>query len=439
MEKCKKHPKYKGLREPRVNCKVCQEIWEAKQKKVKYFWSKGDEAILKKWLKSGDTNRKTICKILGYRWGPIEKKIVRMGFSVPASDYSNRTAKEPKKEMIDKISQKEFQALKQKQTLFEIIGDQILSAVKKLPTSKIQKVPIFTGKPEDEEEMGLMLSDSHIGLLVESKDSGGLGAYNVKVFLERLEFLKISLAKIFSIHFRNTPYKVINIFFIGDIIENMVLRASQMRLTDLKVVEQVILATDKFSELLSWLSTIFPEVRIHCVVGNHGRIIKDIGQFAPTDSFDYLIYKIMEQRLSDHKNIYFNISESWWMIVERMGKRFYMEHGDDFRSWIGIPFYGITRGKANIRDLLHQYLTEKGVEANFDYFRIGHIHEASDFSEVMTNGAFPGGSEYSLKKLKRGGAAVQRCFSIHPDFGVTWKRNLILDNPKNKPTIKYYE
>ena len=88
---------------------------------------------------------------------------------------------------------------------------------------------------------------------------------------------------------------------------------------------------------------------------------------------------------------------------------------------------------------MHQYLSDNGQESNFDYFLIGHIHEAADFGEVMSNGAFPGGSEYSLKNLKRGGDPVQRCFSIHPNFGVTWSRKILLDNPKEQHKIKYYK
>jgi len=400
-------------------------------------WTDKDITILHKWFNNGVCKRTDIIEQLDRSWDSIEKKLRRDGMSPPIKNTKIHH-KNPKEKMIDKIVKKEFIALHQKKTLYDIIGDQITSTVKKLPVSEVEKIDMFSNAKEDEEEMALMIGDSHIGLLVESRDSGGLGSYNVNIFLKRLEFLKISLAKIFSIHFRKTPYKVINVFFLGDIIENMVLRPSQIRLTDLKVVEQIIMASDQFSYLLTWLATIFKEVRIHCVVGNHGRIAKEIGQYAPTDSFDYLIYKIIKQRLSDHKNVFFNISESWWMIVERMGKRFYIEHGDAFRSWIGIPFYGITRGKSNIRDLLHQYLDEMGRESNFDYFLIGHIHEAADFGEVITNGAFPGGSEYSLKALKRGGAPIQRCFSIHPDYGVTWSRKILLDDPKVKPKIKYF-
>jgi len=438
--RCKKHPKYQAKRAPTSDCKVCWNMWENRDKS--YHWSKEDEAILKKWLKSKNPDRKIVCDVVNKSWGAVEKKLIRMKLDLPKlikSTTVKTQQKDSKEETMNKITQKEFQAMKKKKTLYEIIGDVIVSAVQKLPVSESEKIPIFTGEPEDEEEMCLMLGDSHVGQFTETKDSGGLGSYNVNIFLKRLEFLKISLAKIFSIHFYNTPYKVINIFFIGDIIENKVMHLSQERLTDLKLVEQVITATDQFSYLIAWLSTIFKEVRIHCIVGNHGRISKDIGHFAPTDSFDYLIYKLMEERLKDHKNVFFNISESWWMIVERMGQRFYLEHGDNFRSWAGIPFYGINRGKANLRDLLHEYYNERAEEVNFDYFLMGHIHEAVDFSNVIVNGAFPGGGEYSLKQLKRGGKAVQRCFSLHPTFGVTWSRKIVLDNPKHKSIIKYYK
>ena len=402
------------------------------------IWTDKEKKILEDWLKEENPDRDELCKKLKRNWNSIHCHLNQIKISPPPVKI-DLPIEDAKKEVAERIIQKEFKALKQKRTLYEIVGEQILSAVEKLPTGKPEKIPIFSKEDEDEEEMALLISDSHIGLLVEAKDSGGLGEYNVQIFERRLEFFKKSLAKIFAIHFRKTPYRIMNIFFLGDMIENMVLRPSQMRLTDLKIVEQIILAVDKFSYLMAWLAGIFEEVRIHCVVGNHPRPTKEIGQYAPTDNFDYLVYKIMAERLGSYGNVHFNISESWWMTVERMGIRFYVEHGEEFRSWLGIPFYGLKRGKANIRDLFHQYLDEKGRPADFDYFLIGHIHQHSKFNDIISNGAFVGGSEYSLKRLKIGNPASQFCFSIHPDFGITWQRELVLDDPQRKPKVKYYE
>jgi hypothetical protein len=37
MPSCKKHPKYKGIRKPRIDCKECHEYYKYMQSKKGYF------------------------------------------------------------------------------------------------------------------------------------------------------------------------------------------------------------------------------------------------------------------------------------------------------------------------------------------------------------------------------------------------------------------
>lgn len=349
--------------------------------------------------------------------------------------------KNHKEEFIEKETQKEFNRLFAKRTFFEVIGEELLKATKSLPLPKIEKFPIRLGKKQDEEEMCLVQSDHHIGLTVDSQESGGLGSYNFNIFKEEMQFLKTSLAKIFGIHFHNTPYKVMNIFALGDIVESRTLRPSQLRLTDLNICQQIMSAVDELAVFLAWLCEVFPIVNFYGVVGQHGRFDIDKSMHSPRDNMDYLIYHWLKERLKNYVDagrIKFHISDSWYMLVERMGVKFYLEHGDEFFSWLGIPFYGLKRGRANIRELMRQYLDEKGRQVDFDYFLTAHIHQPSDFNDIITNGSFPGGDEYSLKKLKAGIPASQKLFSIHPVFKKTWSRDILLKTPSKKPIVKFY-
>ncbi|MDD4980272.1 MAG: metallophosphoesterase [Candidatus Omnitrophica bacterium] len=303
-------------------------------------------------------------------------------------------------------------------TLFEQIGKSILRAVNKIPKYKTFKAPkIKIPSSLDEEEWGLLWSDSQIGELVNQKETGGLGNYNYEVFLRRLSFLKEGLIKIKHYH---PPVKVFNVFFLGDIIDNATIFLGQMRQVDMKVVSQVILASERIAEFLIFLAAQYEHVNCYCIVGNHGRIGKP-GEMSPTDNLEYLIYYIIKQRLSNLRNIRIEIAESWFMVIQRMTSRFFIIHGEDIRSWMTIPFYSAERSEGRWQKL---------TRAQFDYFIAAHHHQQAEFDNIIFNGSWVGGSEFSIKKLAKSGLPSQTLFSIHPTFGITWRRNVVLVDPK---------
>jgi len=341
---------------------------------------------------------------------------------------------------LERLDQDELRKLRKKKTFYEVIGDRVVAAVERLPAPPHPDVAeIVVGKRQDEEEMVLLFSDLHLGLKTRAEETGGLGEYSFETFARRMDFFKKSLKRNFEIHFTNTPYKVINIFSLGDLIESQILRASQLRATDLRVVDQVIRAVDQISYFIQWLASIFPRVNFYGVPGNHSRMTQEIGYLSPQDTFEYLIMVWLKERLANCKNVSINFSDSWWMMVERQGWKFYLEHGEEFHSWLGIPFYALQRGKMNIRELMRQYLSEQGRNVDPDYFVIGHHHTSANFQGVLMNGSWVGGTEYSLKRLKKGDSSSQKLFSIHKHFGVTWSRDILLDDSRCKPRIKVYK
>lgn len=336
--------------------------------------------------------------------------------------------------MRERLDMAEFAALKKRSTLFEIIGENILRAVQAFPPPKTPPAEkLLFNKKHEPEEMVLLWSDCQIGQIVDQQESGGLGAYNVDIFLERLEFLKTSLKKIFEIHLDNTPYPVFNIFFLGDIVEGSTIFPGQERQTDMHVVEQVMFAVDRIAEFAAWVAALYPwKVKCFCVVGNHGRVGKK-GEQSPLNNFDHLVYWIMAEKLKNIPSVEFHISKSWWMLAERTKHTFLLVHGDDIRAWMGIPYYGIERSESRYQKMLGR------AGEGFHYFCCGHHHqEAAIKSRIFANGSWVGGSEFSIKTLQVAGAPSQLLFSVHPMFGVTWERNLQLQDPAKLPPIKIY-
>ncbi len=311
--------------------------------------------------------------------------------------------------------------------LFESTAKALPQAVPPPPRS------IDIHKRKDEEEFGLLFSDLHIGTKTSPEETGGLGDYNWQKFKEEMAELKKGLHSIFEIHFSAVPYKTINVFSLGDIIENQILRPSQLRLTDMGIVSQVMGAVEEITAFLYWLAGIFPMVNIYAIPGNHDRLTQEIGYTSPKDSFEYLIWAWIKERLANCKNVKINVSNSWFMLVERLGWTFYIEHGDEFFSWLGLPFYGQQRGKMRIREMLMNYINERtGQPALPHYFLFGHTHIPAWWEGILVNGGWTGVTEYTGKRLKKGTPPAQVLFSIHQKQGITFVRNINLEQLKTR-------
>jgi len=335
----------------------------------------------------------------------------------------DKIKREAKKEVLDSIgSLKPDKFWAQMYTMFE----QVATTLPQTVPPKPQEIDI--NKKKDREEMNIVVSDVHGGAKICPEETGGLGEYNWKKFLEEMEYFKRSLHSIFEIHFQSVPYETCNVFGVGDLIENVLLRASQLRTSEIGLVKQVMGVMEEMTKFIYWLAQIFPNVNVYAVAGNHGRMSKDIGYASPQDSFEYLIWHWVKERLKGCSNVKINVSDSWFMLVERMGWTFYIEHGEAFFSWLGIPFYGQQRGKMRIREMMMNYVSEHtGQTVMPHYFIFGHSHIPAYWEGIIANGAWTGVSEFSGKVLKKGTAPSQTLFSLHPKQGITFVREINLE------------
>ncbi|MBU2177685.1 MAG: hypothetical protein KJ556_21545, partial [Gammaproteobacteria bacterium] len=174
-------------------------------------------------------------------------------------------------------------------------------------------------------------------------------------------------------------------------------------------------------------------VNCFCIPGNHGRIGKK-GEHGPTDNYDYLTYHLMKERLRQYPNVNFCIPKSMFMLVEVQGRIFYMTHGGEVRSWMGIPYYGLDRARSRIVEMMAEH------EVYPDYFITAHVHQQTTIKERhFTNGDWAGGNDFSVGKLNQASRPMQFLFSVHKDYGVTWRTPILLENPTIKKNIKIFK
>ena len=179
-------------------------------------------------------------------------------------------------------------------------------------------------------------------------------------------------------------------------------------------------------------------------------------------NWDYVMYKFIEKSMINYKNINFNLNKSWMQMATVQNKKFLLIHGDDIKSWGGLPFYGLQRAEGRYRSLLEQFKTPNEAYAickpywdkcqknpddagaaleliqnimlyskSFDYLVAGHYHIPATIptgagGKIILNGAFVGGDMYSLKNLQSAFPPVQKFFGVNKK-GVTWQYDLELE------------
>lgn len=331
---------------------------------------------------------------------------------------------EEKEKAVRENEKRILQQLVREQAAKDIIADKMVSAIKVLPPLNIQPIKIPETSSYREEEVVLMLSDIQAGTKIDLAATGGLNEYNWSILEEQFQILLKSIVSIITRMKRFAPIKTLNIAMLGDMVEGMGIYLGQAQHTDQDLYNQMF----KLADLLCWfiaeLLYLFDEIKVTCIGGNHGRIGKK-GENPHFVNHDVYLYKYIETKLQNQERIKFDIPLAWWRVIEIQGYKFLLLHGDDIRSWNGLPYYGIDRADARWTTLLSAY------EIYFDYILMGHFHAQTELPRVrgekIINGAWPGGSVYALKSLVTAGRPSQKLFAVHREHGKTWSFNLFLD------------
>ena len=277
-----------------------------------------------------------------------------------------------------------------------------------------------------------VFSDLQYGLIVNKVEVGGLGFFNPEVARKRMEYLINVIGRILE-YYPNKPEELY-IACLGDNIENAYMQDNQQSRISFGICEQVVEMSELLVDMIVALSQFFPVIKLFAVVGgNHGRMGKKRNSASPTDNFEYLIYHFVKQRLEGMKDIHFEFTKAKHMIVEINDWKFWLEHGDTVRSWMGVPFYGIKRELSNINAMLGKF------HEHADYLLAGHFHTKAAFEDIFMNGSFVGGDAYSIGDLRRMDLPYQKLLGVNKKHGVVWDRNICLIDDPRKLEIKIYK
>jgi len=282
----------------------------------------------------------------------------------------------------------------------------------------------------DEEDVVILLSDWHIGEVVDPEVVGYLNEYNEEIAAERLETIISKVIELTNLHRNISNIRRIHIACLGDMVSGNNLHDELDKTNSLNIADQVLYTATLLTNIILELSKHFEEIVFYGVPGNHGRTTKKKEFKDPSSSYDYLAYKITEREIYHLKgklniNIKFYIPKSNFIFIPIQNHNIVFTHGDNIKSWSGIPYYGMLRDYANKQELM---LSSYNMPVH--YVCIGHFHQPITINRplggVIVNGSLKGTDEYSMSKNLISKPS-QTFFGVNKKYGRTFLYELYAD------------
>lgn len=137
------------------------------------------------------------------------------------------------------------------------------------------------------------------------------------------------------------------------------------------------------------------------------------------------------------KNVIFDIPKAPFILTKAENTRLLLMHGDDIRSWMGIPWYGIDRAIYRMRELL------QGANKFFDSVLLGHFHNRADIEHVtgpvVINGSVKGGDEFSIGSMQTMNKPSQNLLFYHSKHGYIGGNPIYLEEADNRKELAFQD
>lgn len=323
------------------------------------------------------------------------------------------------------------------QGLFTSIVDEMSTRVK--PFKALPSVRKEYDPKQDtiKEHLVMHLSDGHHDQIVTPSDSGGLETYDFPISVCRaeryvdtvLKWTQQTLAPQYS-------FQSLTVLAYGDHTSGEI-HGHTSRSYFKNAFKNCLAIGQLHSLMFRDLAPYFESVNVVYVPGNHGRRSKKKDYHGAHDNWDYLIAKIAEMHCRDIVNVSFAIPNSFSVNVDIGGVGFNIFHGDDIRSSLGIPWYGLEKRRYKITAL---NTVQKGTPVR--YHCCGHFHRPGSTTELngemLINGAWTATDAYAFNALGGYTEPSQLIHGVNKKYGITWRLPVKLRCPYEKKGPKRY-
>jgi len=332
------------------------------------------------------------------------------------------------------LQRKYREALKEQvleENILSVIQSNIL-ALKPVPPPK--RVTKQSNKVSQETAV-VAISDTHIGEKVSDAETGGLSHYDFDTFRYRLQYMSDAIINILKHKLNGYDIRTLHVCFLGDMVSGMIHEELIESAQD-TVIEWTTGGALVIAQFLQELAQEFDTIICPCVVGNHGRMKKQVTYKHKYVNWDYILYNQLSLMLQNQKNIEFIIPKSFYLMHEIENHNFLLLHGDNIRGWQGIPWYGIQKAAHRLSELLNN------PEQFIDYIMMGHFHNSGSLDRVhggqlLLNGSMIGGNEFSIGCMFASNQPKQILMGVHPRKGKTFQYDINLKFAPETGPIRY--
>lgn len=377
----------------------------------------------------------------------IERKLARMNLSlsscekklaVPTIAESKVIVKKDieisrlraEKQILKKKYQQAIKATSTQEAVLEYIRDHIQA----LPEVSSPKPRSAKNTGSSEEELILNLGDIHAGEVVSAEEMNDLNEYNFDIATRRLKALADSVIDIAKNKLSGYTFRKLHILGLGDWISGTI-HEELVETADGNIIEWTMNLAYVVAQMIRELAVEFEEIEFVGIVGNHGRLHRKPRFKARYVNWDFVCYQMLSALLANQKNVKCTIPKSFWHIHTVNKHNFLLIHGDNINSSLGIPWYGIQKMVANLKELL------ASKDQYFDYIMLGHFHNYGLLDrvkgELIINGSLIGGNEFSVGKMFTSSEACQHFCGVHPKRGMTFRYKINVQHVKTTGEVPY--
>jgi hypothetical protein len=295
------------------------------------------------------------------------------------------------------------------------------------------EIPPMVGRktPPGDDSLVIILSDSHVGQVVDPSETGQSSGYNPYHFLARLHHLETEIARIAEGH----PAKRVVVLFCGDMVHGQLGHSIEDDLT-LPIATQVDLAMHAFFHFLGRISALSPVVEVHGVGGNHGRWPGT--RKMPTDrrwsQLDTLLYRSLQALCEvTMPNVSFDDRVSARRLIDVEDFRILLLHGDQLRGGANAA-NGITKE-------MHHWLMRCAQTGSRppDLLVCGDKHISATLpvglGRALINGSFVGEDVFAQNFPPS--PPSQTVFYVRPKVGLTETHVIRLDQAERTEELPY--
>jgi hypothetical protein len=167
-------------------------------------------------------------------------------------------------------------------------------------------------------------------------------SYGIDTLSKRMELFADKVIEITNIQRQDHPVKEAVLMLGGDMVEGVGIYDSQVYEIEAYLFEQLFECARIMEKLVRTVAQHFEQVRVVCEFGNHGRIGK-YGVMPKGDNIDRMAYRIVEDRTKDIGHVTWQQSDSWYQSFNIGNYGVLLVHGDEIRSFAGLPMFAIVR------------------------------------------------------------------------------------------------